>query len=104
LFELIVQYQCSADADAHMERASRAEEVLNDCLGWSGLGHCDGSDVSGDALNVYCYVVDPKLATATVVEELRANDLLEDAVIAFQDRDETFVVTWPENYSGVFEY
>jgi hypothetical protein len=109
LFELILQYpnanslskpeQCGSIE----EQPGSVEELLNDCLGWTGLGHCDGHDM-GYALNFYCYVVDPRLACQAIVSELTANELLNQAVIAYQDRNEDFVVLWPENFVGVFEY
>jgi len=105
LFEVIVQYRIEADGDENdLETAYQVEEVLNEALGWSGLGHCDGSDVGDGTLNVYCYVVDAKVASEVIVQELKSKDLLRDVVVAYQDRDEQFVVLWPENYTGVFEY
>jgi hypothetical protein len=101
LYELIVQYKKSP-ADASKFQLS--EEIVNDCLGWTGLGHSDGLDESGSVVNIYCYVVEPRVAARKVVEELRNHDLLENAVIAFQDHDENFVVVWPEDFQGAFEY
>jgi hypothetical protein len=105
LYELIVQYKVESDAGLDdVQLAYQVEEVLNDCLGWTGLGHCDGSDVGDGTLNVYSYVVDPRLACTAVVEELKAAELLNDAVIAYQDHNEEFVVLWPEDFKGDFDY
>lgn len=101
LFELIVQYKKTA---VESEKFQLAEEIINDCLGWTGLGHSDGMDDSGSAVNIYCYVVEPEVAARKLVDELSGHDLLDHAVIAFQDRDENFVVVWPEGFRGVFEY
>jgi hypothetical protein len=104
LFELIVQYKIGPNSKAsQVEFGYQVEEVLNDCLGWTGLGHCDGSDAADGALNIYCYVVDPVLAGETIIDELRGHGHLEGAVIAYQDKNEEFVVLWPENYAGVFD-
>lgn len=104
LFELVVQLPVKAEGSGvDIEQAHAVEELLNECLGWNGVGHCDSSDVS-DAVNVYCYVVDPHTATKTIVDELRAQDLLADVVVAYQNHDEEFVVLWPEGYTGIFHY
>jgi hypothetical protein len=105
LFELVVQYPLAAAAGPDdIEKAYRVEELLNECLGWTGNGHCEGNDIGPGSLNVYCFVVDPKLALKPVVDELSQADLVADAVIAYHDKDESFVVLWPEGYSGVFNY
>ena len=102
MYEMIVQYPNKDSTDP--TQIETAEDLINDCLGWTGLGHSDGIDDTGRTFNVYCYVVDPHVAARKLSEELQNNELLGEAVIAFQDRDENFVVLWPENYSGVFEY
>lgn len=106
LFEVIVQYPIDGmGTPEDVDRAAQVEDLLNDSLGWRGLGHCDGNDIGGDTLNVYCYVVDPQIALGAIVAELKENDLLEKAVIAYQDKEsENFVVLWPDNYPGVFNY
>jgi len=64
----------------------------------------DGNDISDGTMNIYCYVVDPRLSLEPMVQELKENDLLRAAVVAFQDKDEHFVVLWPENWQGEFSY
>jgi len=109
LYELIVQFPVTGSAGADdVENAQRVEEVLNECLGWTGNGQCEGHDighdVSGTTMNIYCHVVDPQAAAEAIVDELTCSQLLGDAIIAYQERDESFKVLWPEDYSGVFHY
>lgn len=105
LFELIVQYQIEGNGGADdVEFGAKIEATLNDCLGWTGLGHCDGCDVGEGNLNVYCYVVDPTICTEPIVAELRETDMLRDAIIAYQDKDENFIVLWPADFEGAFSY
>jgi hypothetical protein len=93
LFELIIQFTSdSARGDDFVEKV---EDLLNDVLGWTGLGHCDGSDAADGAVNFFCFVVDPKLSVDPLVNELRDQELLGNAVIAYQDEEENFVVLWP---------
>jgi hypothetical protein len=92
LYELIVQYSDASRGDAFV---SRVEDLLNDVLGWTGLGHCDGSDIADGMINFFCFVVDPKVALDPLLHELREQELLDTAVIAYQDHDENFIVLWP---------
>lgn len=51
-----------------------AEDVLNEVLGWRGVGHCDGNDVGSNSapgasqpvLNLYCPVVDEAAGVSAV--------------------------------------
>jgi len=100
-----VQYVIDGDGTPEdVQFAAQVEDRLNDVLGWTGLGHCDGNDISDGTMNIYCYVVDPRLSLEPMVQELKENDLLRAAVVAFQDKDEHFVVLWPENWQGEFSY
>lgn len=99
LYEIIIQY--TADSRRGAEFVEKVENLLNDLLGWTGLGHCDGSDTADGAVNFFCFVVDPKIAVEPIVNELREQDVLDKAVIAYQDHDENFIVLWPPD--GTFE-
>ncbi|MED5374747.1 MAG: hypothetical protein VX899_27255 [Myxococcota bacterium] len=46
------------------------EAALNERLGWTGLGHCDGGDMGSGEMSVFCFVVDGPLAKALVEQEL----------------------------------
>jgi hypothetical protein len=105
LFELVVQYPVKdMGTPDDVEFAAQVEDLLNDVLGWTGLGHCDGHDIGSDTLNVYAYVVDPNLALEPLVKELTETNLLREAVIAYQDKEENFVVLHPPGWTGIFNY
>jgi len=46
----------------HLEWRHRCEDLCNETLGWSGLGHCEGGDSGGPSMRVFCSVVDYPLA------------------------------------------
>lgn len=105
LFEMIVRYPLKHDGNVEdLEVAYRLEEILNDTLGWTGLGYCDMHEVTGLHIDVYNYVVNPRVAITPLTADLSCAGLLDEAVIAYQDKDENFIVLWPENYKGVFDY
>lgn len=46
LHELVVQYSYEEDQiEEALERRHAVEELMNECLGWTGNGHCDGGDI-----------------------------------------------------------
>ena len=101
MYEMIIQY--TSDRDRDPEFMTKVEDVLNDTLGWTGLGHCDSSDAAEGAINFFCYVVDPRLSVEPLANALREQELLDNAIIAFQDRDESFYVLWPPDFEGDFD-
>jgi predicted DNA-binding WGR domain protein len=99
---LIVQHPIAGmGTTTDLDRRDRVEGLLNECLGWSGNGHCDGGDIGSGTTNVFSFVVDPELAAKAAVAALRKNKLLEGAVIAFH-RGGPVKVLWPADYQGVF--
>jgi hypothetical protein len=46
------------------------EELLNEELGWLGLGHCDGGSIGSGSVEVFCLVVDYEIARAAVAKAL----------------------------------
>jgi predicted DNA-binding WGR domain protein len=101
--QMVVQLR-TGDAwgdSSDLEKCHRVEGILNECLGWTGNGNCDGSDIGSGTINSYSSVVDPYLAKAAIVQALRENRLLDGAVIAVQREDE-YEVLWPNDFRGEF--
>jgi hypothetical protein len=85
LSTLVVQYDVSGwEADEALEFRHLVEEVLNDALGWVGVGHCDGGEIGQNNVNVWCKVVDPELGNQAILNGLKSRGLLEDVVVAIQ--------------------
>ena len=101
---LIVQYQTESwGAQEDLQKRHTVEDLLDECLGWTGNGHCDGGDIGSGTINAFSYVIDPFLAVGTIVESLRRSGLLPGAVIAIAN-EEGFDVLWPQDYKGSFSY
>jgi hypothetical protein len=102
LSRLTIQYKISGMGTVDdLDKRHRVENVMNDCLGWTGLGHCDGGDIGSGTMNVFCFIVDTKLALQITVKELKAKGFLEGAVIAGAS-DAGYRVMWPEHFRGKF--
>ncbi|MBD0384803.1 hypothetical protein [Paenibacillus sedimenti] len=97
LIELIVQHSyTSYQMEEALEKRHMVEELMNECLGWTGNGSCDGGDIGSGNTNVFNYVIDLDKALKTIIEELSNNNLLENVKIAYLNKDEEYVSLYPE--------
>jgi len=100
--QVVVQYQTPAWGDAtDLAKRHKVEHILNECLGWTGNGHCDGGDIGSGTINTFSFVLDPALAMKSIVAALRKEDLLAGAVIAVEE-NETYTVLWPPDHTTDF--
>jgi len=104
--QVVIQYKIDGmGSKKDLDKAQVIEGLMNECLGWTGLGHCDGHDIGSGTLNVFCDVVDGPASEQIVVDCLKENRQLEGAVIARRERvgDETYIVFWPKDFVGEFD-
>ncbi|MFC3209652.1 hypothetical protein [Planomicrobium okeanokoites] len=97
LIELVLQYPYE---EQHMEKAlekrQQVEDLMNNCLGWTGNGACDGGDIGSGTTNIFNYVIDVEKALKTILEELTEENLLANVKIAFLDEDEEYIGLYPK--------
>lgn len=102
---LIIQFEMREDVDDDdLEFRHEVEAIARQCLRASGIGDCDGGDLGGGKINVFCTVTDATSGCAAIVEGLVAVGL-EDFVIAFLDENHDnsdFAVLWPRDFAGTF--
>lgn len=100
--QVVVQYRLKTwGSPADLDKGHKIEALFNECLGWTGNGCCDGTDIGSGTLNIFSIVVDAELGAATLVEELRKHRLLKGAVVAARE-DEEYRVVYPARYRGTF--
>jgi hypothetical protein len=104
LVHLVVQYQIDGMGSVDdLDQRQRVEEVLGECLASTGNGYCDGGDIGSGTMNVFCYVVVPKLAIESVRTALESEEFIAGATIAVRNEDgETYDVAWPVRFDGEF--
>jgi hypothetical protein len=103
LHTLVIQYRLDNwGNESDLERRYRVEDLMNECLGWTGLGHCDGGDIGSGTINIFCLVVDPHVAIAPIVADLEKHGELAGATIAVE-KDDDFEVLFPDNFAGEFK-
>lgn len=87
-----------------LDRAIAIEDLMNECLGRAGLGRCDGHDIGSGTFNVFCDIIEGKIAEGVVVNCLLRSGQLDGAVISRRNRtgENEYFVFWPENFAGEF--
>jgi hypothetical protein len=100
--ELVVQYRLANwGSPADLEKRHGVQDLLDDTLGWTGNGHCDGGDIGSGSINAYSFVVDPEKAAEAVIDALERDGMLAGAVIAVRENAD-YRVLWPRDYDGKF--
>jgi len=98
LQRLVIQYQVQGMGNSEdLKQRERIEHLMNECLGWRGLGFCDGGDIGSGTVNIFCLVVDAKVAVPHVVDELKAKRLIDGAVVAIGAKPK---VVWPADFKA----
>lgn len=68
---LAIEYLISGHgATADVDKRHALESRMNEVLGWSGLGHCDGGSIGSGSMEVFCLVVDFDIARRVIVADL----------------------------------
>jgi hypothetical protein len=102
LARVVIQYRVDGmGTTKDLNLRYKVENLMNEGLGWTGLGHCDGGDIGSGTINVFCFVVDVAVGERVIVRDLEENKLLEQATIAHMT-EEGDRVLWPKNFVGDF--
>ncbi len=105
--ELVVQYKLDGwGSPGDLETRHLIEGLLQECLGWTGNGHCEGGDIGNSTINIYSMVIDVEVAAKTVIDALSESMFLEGAVVASkrdcEDDNECYKVHYPQSFKGAF--
>ena len=85
---LIVEYAVQGmGTAADLEKRHRLEDHLNELLGWTGLGNCDGGTIGSGTMEICCYVVDFDRSKAIIEENLKGTGFGNYARIYDEDGD-----------------
>ncbi|MDJ0919573.1 MAG: hypothetical protein QNI84_00470 [Henriciella sp.] len=77
---LIVEYAVEGfGSKEDLDKRYSLEDRLNEILGWTGLGFCDGGESGSDIMNAACFVVDFEQAKAVIEETLEGSEFADYA-------------------------
>ena len=68
---LLVEYAVEGmGTEDDIEKRHALQDQLDESLGWTGLGHCDGGSIGSGTMEACCYVVDFDIAKRVLAREL----------------------------------
>ena len=71
-YTLLIEYEIKGMGEAEdLEKRHKLEDRMNETLGWTGLGACDGGSIGSGAMEVCNYVVDFELAKKVIENDLK---------------------------------
>lgn len=79
---LIIEYKIEGmGTEADLKKRYELESALQEILGWTGVGHCDGGSIGSGTMEVCCYVVDFNIAKKVIAEALKGTKFQDYARI-----------------------
>jgi hypothetical protein len=75
MYTLLIQYTVDdMGTPQDLEKRHRLENRMNDVLGWTGLGHCDGGSIGSGTMEACCFVVDFDTAKEIIEQDLKGTE------------------------------
>jgi hypothetical protein len=72
---LLIEYSVDdMGSETDLKKRHKLQELMDDVLGWTGLGYCDGGSIGSGTMEVCCYVVDFEIAKNVVARSLENTD------------------------------
>ncbi len=69
---LLIEYIVDGfGTEEELQKRHSLQDLMNDVIGWTGLGHCDGGSSGSGFMEVCCFVVDFDVAKRVVSEQLK---------------------------------
>ena len=69
---LIIEYRIKEmGTSKDLNKRHKLEDRMNETLGWTGLGHCDGGSSGSGTMEICCFVVDFEIAKRVIEEDLK---------------------------------
>ena len=85
-----------------LSKRHELEDRMNETLGWTGLGNCDGGSIGSGTMEVCCFVVDFKIAKRVIEEDLKNTRFADYSRIYDERVDPPPVLTKPAQGTGMW--
>lgn len=74
-YTLLIEYAIDGfGTEEDLEKRHRLESRMNETLGWTGLGACDGGSIGSDTMETCNFVVDFDVAKAVIEKNLAGTE------------------------------
>jgi hypothetical protein len=70
-----------------VEKRTQLQDRMNETLGWTGLGHCDGGSIGSGTMEVCCFVIDFEIAKKIIENDLKETEF-SDYVRIYDEEQE----------------
>jgi predicted DNA-binding WGR domain protein len=75
LYTLLIEYAIDGmGTEDDIDKRHRLESRMNETLGWTGLGECDGGSIGSGSMEVCTFVVDFDVAKAVITQDLAGTE------------------------------
>ena len=75
---VLIEYPVNGmGSPSDLDKRHALEERMNETLGWTGLGHCDGGSIGSGTMEVCCMVVDSEIAKRVIAEDLKGTEFAD---------------------------
>ena len=99
---LLIEFPVAGAGTAKdLDKRHALEDRMNETLGWTGLGNCDGGSIGSGTMDVCCFVVDFKIAKRVIEEDLKNTKFADYSRIYDERVDPPPVLTAPARGTGM---
>ncbi|GAA4335873.1 hypothetical protein GCM10023149_44160 [Mucilaginibacter gynuensis] len=87
-YTLLIEYTVDGMGTAEdVEKRTRLQDKMDEVLGWTGLGHCDGGSIGSGTMEVCCLVVDFDVAKHVIGQALKDTEFANYTRIFDEDNE-----------------
>ncbi len=87
-FTLLIEYKVDGmGTPEDVEKRIRLQDRMDETLGWTGLGHCDGGSIGSGTMEVCCYVIDFDIAKQVIEQDLKETEFSDYTRIFDENED-----------------
>ena len=77
-FTLIIEFEVEGmGTTVDLDKRTRLQDNMDELLGWTGLGHCDGGSIGSGTMEVCCFVVDFSTAEKIITDSLKSTEFAD---------------------------
>ena len=75
---LLIEYPVDGMGNTNdLDKRHALESRMDETLGWTGLGNCDGGSIGSGTMEVCCFVVDFEIAKKVIQEDLKETEFAD---------------------------
>ena len=90
LFTLLIEFNVDdMGTPEDVEKRTRLQKEMDEVLGWTGLGHCDGGSIGSGTMEVCCFVVDFDIAKKVIETKLKHTEFSDYTRIFDENAEES---------------